>query len=75
VRDSLGEIGITIAPPLKQQGTLRNVSIKLRVQMYVIFWKRSDPAVVAPKLLPTFPAFTQFVSDPFSELDMGKLKI
>jgi hypothetical protein len=43
--------------------------------MYVIFWKKSDPAVVAPKLLPTFPAFTQFVSDPFSELDMGKLKI
>jgi len=76
VRDSLGEIGITIAPPLRQQGTLRNVSIKLRVQMYVIFWKKSEgDSRVAPKLLPTFPVFTQFVSDPFSELDMGKLKI
>jgi hypothetical protein len=76
VRDSLGEIGITIAPPLKQMGTLRSVSIKLRVQMYVIFWKPSQgPAQVAPKLLSTFPPFTQFVEDPFSELDMSKLKL
>jgi hypothetical protein len=76
VRDSLGEIGITIAPPLKQMGTLRSVSIKLRVQMYVIFWKPSQgPAQVAPKLLSTFPPFTQFVEDPFSELDTSKLKL
>lgn len=76
VRDSLGEIGITIAPPLKQMGTLRGVSIKLRVQMYVIFWKPSQgTAQVAPKLLSTFPPFTQFVEDPFSELDMSKLKL
>ena len=77
MRESLGEIGITIAPPLKQLGTLRGVSIKLRVTMYVIFWKKNpqEAASVAPKLLSTFPPFTQFVEDPFSELDMSKLKL
>jgi hypothetical protein len=76
VRQSLGDIGITIAPPLKHMGTLQGVSLKLRVNMYVIFWKpRNDAAQVAPKLLPTFPPFTQFVDDPFAELDMSKLKI
>lgn len=76
VRDSLDDIGIIIAPPLKAHGTLQNVHIRVHLTLHVIFWKNgADYSKVAPRLLPNFPKFTQFVDDPFSELKFDQLKI
>jgi len=75
VRNSLLDAGVVIAPPLKAQGDLKNVKIRMRFNAYVIFWKPQAHAAVAPRLHPNFPQFMQFVPDPFSNVDLQRLKI
>jgi hypothetical protein len=73
----MSDVGITLAPLQKHQGTLEHVDISLRIVLKCIIWKENTDTFckVAPKMHPDFPPLSYWTDSAFDEIDLSKLKI